>query len=80
MWLRFLGIGVDVFGEVVCSEISQHGVVVSEQVPDDDQDRAPDRDKGALLVSPFGDAPIPWPRKVWVPPATAAASPRMAAR
>jgi hypothetical protein len=27
--------------------------------PDDDEDRAPDRDDGAFVTSPFGDAPIP---------------------
>jgi hypothetical protein len=48
----FLGIRVNVFGEVVGPEISEPGVVVSEQVPDDDQDRAPDGDKGAFLASP----------------------------
>ena len=57
--VAFLGVRVEVFGEVVASEISEPGVVGSEEVPDDDQDRAPDRDKGAFLASPFGDAPIP---------------------
>jgi hypothetical protein len=57
--VAFLGIRVEVFGEVVGSEICEPRVVAGEQVSDDDEDRAPDRDDGAFVTSPFGDAPIP---------------------
>jgi hypothetical protein len=53
---------------------------VGQQVPDDDQDGAADRDDGPLGAAASGDAPVAFPRKVVVRPAATAASPSTRAR
>src|SRR5258705_2119153 len=47
---------VDAAGVVVGSEIMEPGEGVSEQVADDDQDGAGDRDQGLELAAAFDDA------------------------
>ena len=42
----------------VRAEVVEARVGVGQQVPDDDQDRAADRDDGLLLPAPAGDAPV----------------------
>ena len=51
-----LGGGVDVSVVVVGAEFVEPGVGVGEQVPDDHQDRAADRDDRLLLAASSGDA------------------------
>jgi len=58
--VSLLSIRGEVLGEVVGSQVGECCLFVSEQVPDDDEDRASDGDKCAFFASPFGDAPIPF--------------------
>ena len=58
MWLRLLALRVDAGVVVVGAEVVEAGVGVGEQVPDDDQDGAADRDDGLLLAAASGDAPV----------------------
>src|SRR3954467_15317749 len=51
-----LGVGPGVV--VVRAEVDELGLLVGEQRPDDDQDRAADRDNGAVLAAASGDPPI----------------------
>ena len=57
-WLRTLRSGVDAAGVVVGSEVVEAGGGVGEQVPDDDQDGAGDRDQGLELAAALDDAPV----------------------
>ena len=67
---------VDAAGVVIGSEFAEAGSGVVEQVPDDDQDGAGDRDQGLEFAAAFDDAPVQRsPRKVSVLAAAAAASP-----
>jgi hypothetical protein len=56
--LADLAFGVGAGGVVVRAEVDELCVVVGEQRPDDDQDRAADRDDGPLLAATAGDPPI----------------------
>ena len=56
--VAFLRVRVDVLGEVIGTEIGESGVLVGEQVPDDDEDGAPDGDDRAFLAASSGDAPV----------------------
>ena len=49
---------VDVAGVVVGSEVMEAGEGVGEQVPDDDQDGAGDRNQGLELAAAFDDAAV----------------------
>src|SRR3954463_5096743 len=68
-------VGVEVRAEVV-----EVGVGVGEQVPDDGQDRAADRDQGLLGPAAAGEASIALAEEGLGAPAPIAASPRMRAR
>src|SRR5688572_5985573 len=56
--VAFPGIGVDVSGEVVGAEVGEAGVGISEQVPDDDQNGAADRDDRLLPASASRDPAV----------------------
>ena len=43
---------------VVGPEVAELGVVIAEQVPGNDEDRAADRDDGSFLAAPSGEAPV----------------------
>ena len=58
MWLRRLVVGVNVAVVVVGSEVVEAGVGVGEQVPDDHQDGAADRDDRLLLPSSTDEASV----------------------
>src|SRR5215210_7740440 len=51
-------LGVVAGGVIVRAEVDELGVGVGKQRPDDDQDRAADRDDGPLLAAASGDPPI----------------------
>ena len=53
-----LAFGVDAAGVVVGAEVAEAGGGVGEQVPDDDQDGAGDRDEGLEFAAAFDDAPV----------------------
>ena len=53
-----LAFGVDPAGVVVGAEVVEPGGGVGEQVPDDDQDGAGDRDQGFEFAAAFDDAPV----------------------
>jgi hypothetical protein len=78
MWPAFLAVWADAGVVVVGAEVVEVGVGVGEQVPDDDQDGAADRDDRSFLAAAFGDYRSP--RKVSVLPVMTAASPRTRAR
>jgi hypothetical protein len=42
----------------VRTQVVEVGLGIGEQVPDDDQDGAADRDDGSLLAAAFGDPPV----------------------
>ncbi|GCE44259.1 hypothetical protein Rhow_008557 [Rhodococcus wratislaviensis] len=65
---------------MVRAEVVEGGVVVGEQVPDDDQDGATDGDDGLFLTRRLAIRRYRAPRKVSVRPATTATSPRARAR
>lgn len=50
--------GVDAAGVVVGSEVVESGERVGQQVPDDDQDGAGDRDQGLELAASFDDPAV----------------------
>ena len=52
------GVGVDVAVVVVGAELVEAGVGVGEQVPDDHQHGAADRDDGFLFASSAGEASV----------------------
>jgi hypothetical protein len=52
------GLGVDVAVVVIGAELVEAGVGVGEQVPDDHEDRAADRDNGLHLASSAGNAAV----------------------
>jgi hypothetical protein len=56
------------------AQVVEAGIRVRQQVPDDDQDGAADRDDGPLGAAPPRDAPVALARKVLVRPAATAAS------
>src|SRR3954465_1838636 len=56
--LADFALGVGAGGVVVRAEVDELGLLVGEQRPDDDQDRAADRDDGAVLAAGGGDPPI----------------------
>ena len=53
-----LAFGVDAVGVVVGSEIAESSRWVGEQVPDDGQDGAGDRDERFEFAAAFDDAPV----------------------
>src|SRR5215218_6827238 len=53
-----LALGVVAGGVIVRAEVDELGLFDGEQSPDDDQDRAADRDDGPLLAPASGDPPI----------------------
>ena len=59
--------------EVVGSQVGV-GLAGGEQVPDDDQDRAANRDDGLLLTASSSDPPVAFAEEVSVFPADTAAS------
>ena len=56
--VALLALGADAGVVEVRAEVVEADFGVGQQVPDDDQDRAVDRDDGLLLAPPPGDAPI----------------------
>ncbi len=58
-----LPFGVDAVGVVVGSEIAESSRWVGEQVPDDGQDGAGDRDEGFEFAAAFDDAPVAFAEK-----------------
>ena len=48
--VAFLGVRVDVAGVVIGTEVGEVGVLVGEQVPDDDQDGTSDGDYPEFFV------------------------------
>ena len=48
----------DAVGVVVGAEVTEAGGRVGQQVPDDDQDGAGDRDQGFEFAAAFDDAPV----------------------
>src|SRR3954465_11392710 len=58
MWLRFLVSVLTLRGEVVGAEVGEAGLGVREQVPDDDQHGAADRDDGLLLPAASRDPTV----------------------
>ena len=56
--VALLAVGVDAGVVEVGAEVVEAGVGVGEQVPDDDQDGAADRDDGLLLAAAAGDASV----------------------
>jgi len=57
--VALLGLGVDVSREVVGAEVVEAGLGIRQQVPDDDQHRAPDRDDRLLLPAASCDPAVP---------------------
>jgi hypothetical protein len=57
--LAHLAFGVGAGGVVVRAEVDELRLLVGEQRPDDDEDRAADRDDCPFLAAAAGDAPIP---------------------
>src|ERR1700741_1774359 len=51
-------LGDDAVGVVIGAEVVEAGGGVGEQVPDDDQEGARDRDQGLELAAAFDDAPV----------------------
>ena len=78
--VALLGCGVDVAVVVVGAEVVEAGVGVGEQVPDDHQDGAADRDDGLLLAASAGDASVAGAEEGVGPAGATAASPRTRAR
>ena len=58
MWLRYLLAGVEAAGVVAGAEFLVAGSQISEQVPDDDQDGAGNRDQGFELAAALDDPPV----------------------
>src|SRR3954453_1975042 len=56
--LADFALGVGAGGVVVRAEVDELGLLVGEQRPDDDQDRAADRDDGAVLAAASGNPPV----------------------
>ena len=56
--VAFLALRADAGVVELGAEVVEAGLGVGEQVPDDDQDRAADRDDGLLLAPPPGDPPV----------------------
>jgi hypothetical protein len=54
----FLGVRVGVSAEVVGAEVTERGVRVLQQVPDDDEDGASDGDDGPVFAPPPGDPSV----------------------
>src|SRR3954453_13702151 len=61
--LALLGLGVDVPREVVRAEVVEARVRLGEQVPDDDQHGAADRDDGLLLPATSRDPAVALPEE-----------------
>jgi hypothetical protein len=53
-----LAFGVGAGGVVVRTEVDELGLIVGEQRPDDDQDRAADRDDRSFLAAAAGDPSV----------------------
>jgi len=66
--VALLGFRVDVAGEVVGSEIVEHGLLVTEQVPDDHEDRAANGDDRAFFAASSGDASVAFAQEGVGPP------------
>ena len=80
MWFR-LARSVPAGVVEVGAEVDGSGLGVGQQVPDDDQDGAADRDDGFLLAAAAGDASVAFAEEgVGALPARDAASPRARAR
>lgn len=58
-----LALGHDASGVVVGSEVVKPGGGIGEQLPDDHQDGASDRDEGFKLAAAFDDAPVALPQE-----------------
>ena len=61
--VALLAVGADAGVVELGAEVVEAGVGVGQQVPDDDQDRAADRDDGLLLSPAAGDAPVAFAEK-----------------
>ena len=70
--------GVDPAGVVVRAEVVVAGGGVGDEVPDDGEDGAADRNEGFEFASSFDQAPVAGAEKVSVFAAAAAASPSTA--
>ncbi|MEV0971241.1 hypothetical protein [Microtetraspora glauca] len=78
--VALLAVGVGASGVEVGAEIDEVRVGIRQQVPNDDQDGADDRDDGAFLALAPDDPAVTLAEESVVRPITTAASPRVRAR